>query len=254
MVEKLFGQPHGPQWKSNDLLDVSLQVVCQFTASATKIHQQQRPRASAQVGDYTKMDEAALFQAGGDFDLPSGGGAHPFREDASIVAVAHGAGGHDADAVYRIALGSPVKTPQHLERVRHGLRIKAAVTKDTFAQPGNFAILMKRNEPGLLQFSNAQADGIGTDIDSGKNRHSLALMIYRMCMSLCPLDQHSYRSGGTRLLSGCVSAGSKKAGHRGSCDSIFCGHESADFFQQRAIHAIGKVLFRSLHQGLPVVP
>src|SRR5438874_2348776 len=119
------------------------------------------------------MNQPAFLEAGDDLDFPPGGRPHPFGEYARIVAVAHGAGGDHADAFYSIALGSAMEAAQHLERMGHGLWIEIAVAKNSLSQAGNFTVLMQSNQAAFIQFSNTQANGVGTDIDGGENRHWL---------------------------------------------------------------------------------
>ena len=54
------------------------------------------------------------------------------------------------------------------------MRIEIAVTKYTFAQAGNFAILMQRDQSSTSEFSDTQPHRVGTDINRGKNGHVLS--------------------------------------------------------------------------------
>src|SRR5436190_6958770 len=136
------------------------------------------------------MYQPAFLEAGDDLDFPPGRRPHPFGEYACVVAVAHGAGGDHADALDSVALGSAMEAAQHLERMSHGLRIEVAVAKNSLSQAGNFAILMQRNQAASIQFSNTQANGVGTDVYGSKNRHCLSGALRELV-----------RSGGrTRLL------------------------------------------------------
>ena len=102
-----------------------------------------RPFRDAGISEHAQVNQAAFFQAGDHFDLPSGGRAHPVEKGAAIARIAQCAGGDHADTVGRVGLSGPMKAPQHAQGERHRLRIKSAVGKDAFAQAGNFAVLMQ---------------------------------------------------------------------------------------------------------------
>ncbi len=143
--------------------------------------------------------------AGDDFHFPSGGRFDPFGEDAGVAGVAQGAGGHHPRAVHGKALHGTMKAAQHLERVGHGLGIEAAVAEYALAQTRNLAVLVQRDEPSFDQVGDAETNGVGTDIDSGEDRH-------RLCLP----DQLGHSGDGGGRLAG--------FGHVFRKQPVHCGH------------------------------
>src|ERR1700694_1036317 len=119
------------------------------------------------------MDEPSLFEPGDYLHLPSGSGFDPLFEDLRIVAIAHGAGCDNPDPVYSAALHGAMNTPQDLQLAGHCLGSESAIAKNTFTQARHLSILVQRNKLSFAKFGNAKTNGVGTDIDCGKDRHCL---------------------------------------------------------------------------------
>ena len=124
------------------------------------------------VGEHAQVDEAALFQAGDDFHLPAGGGAHPVAKGAAVAGVAQGAGGDHAHAVGGVGLDGAMKAPQHAQGVRHGLRIERSVGEDALAQARDFAVFVQGLQAAAHHLGDFQPDRVGTDVDRGECWHA----------------------------------------------------------------------------------
>jgi hypothetical protein len=55
-----------------------------------------------------------------------------------------------------MALHGTMKAPQHFQRLCHRLGIKIAIAENPFAQTGNFAILMQRNQASASKLGDTE--------------------------------------------------------------------------------------------------
>src|SRR5689334_14287930 len=120
------------------------------------------------------MNEAAFFQPGNYFKRPAGDGLYPLLKEPRAVAVTQGACANHARPLDGVALHGAMKAAQDFERLRHGLRFKIAVAKDAFAQARDFTVLVQGHQPAATKFGDAEPHRVGTDINRGKDRHSLS--------------------------------------------------------------------------------
>ena len=110
------------------------------------------------LATHAEMNQAAFFQAGDDFQLPSGGGAHPVEESAAVAGVAQSAGSDDPHAIDCIGLDGTMKAPQHAQRQRHGLRVECAISEDALAQTRDLAVFVQGDEPATDYLCDFQPD------------------------------------------------------------------------------------------------
>src|SRR5512142_2275674 len=93
------------------------------------------------------MNQAAFFQSRDDLDFPARGSAYPVEEGATVAGIAQRAGRNHTHFVARVRLCSTMKAPEHVQGMRHGLRVERAAGKDAFAQPRDLAIFVEGFEP-----------------------------------------------------------------------------------------------------------
>ena len=120
------------------------------------------------------MNETAFFQTADNLQVPTGNGLHPFFKETRAVAVTQCAGSHNPCPFHRVALHRAMKAAQDFQRLGHGLRIEIAVTKYTFAQARDLAILMQGDQMSASKLSDTQPHRVRTDINRGKNGHVLS--------------------------------------------------------------------------------
>lgn len=71
-----------------------------------------------------------------------------------------------------------MKTPQHLDSLRHGVGRKDAAAKYTFSQPRHLAVFVDSPQPPPSEAGNLQPDGVGSDVNSREGRHGGSKLVY----------------------------------------------------------------------------
>ena len=123
------------------------------------------------IRHHAKMDEAPFFEAGDDFDVPSGGAFYPVGEFARIACVAHGAGRDHAHLAYAKFIACPAETLQHFHRRGDRPRGERSVAERPFTEARDLAVFMQRVQPTAAQLRDLEADGVRPDIDRSEVRH-----------------------------------------------------------------------------------
>ena len=143
-----LGQAHRADGQADHVFDVSRDRDGQLATAAAEVDQQGAAAGDARIGEHAEMDEPAFFQSGDDFCFPAGGAADPIEESAAVARVTQGAGRDHAHAIGGVSLHSAVKSPQHLQGLRHGLRIERAIGKHTFAETRDLAVFVRVSADG----------------------------------------------------------------------------------------------------------
>src|SRR6478609_3676788 len=157
-MDEFLRQSNGAKRQGNDLLDVPFFRKCEFAATSAQIDEQHFGRRRPHIRDHAQVDESPFFQAADNFQVPAGNCLYPFCKEAGTVAVTQGAGAQDTRALYGITLYRTVEAAQDFECLRHGLRVKIAVTKNAFTQASDFTILVQRDKTSATQFRDTEAD------------------------------------------------------------------------------------------------
>ena len=118
------------------------------------------------------MDKPAFFKTGDDLQVPSGLSLHPGLKCRPVASVAHGRSGHHANLVCSVCLHRPLEALQCPQRGRHSFRRDQSGIENTGSKPRHLAVFMQRLQLVRYDLRNLQPAGIGTDIDSGKGRHT----------------------------------------------------------------------------------
>ena len=169
--EELLGEPHRAEWKADRLLDALVLRERDLTTAAAEVEQQYAAASSGLGAHYADMNQAAFFQAGDDLHVPAGLGLDPGLKCGGIARIAHGRGGHDADAVDAVRLHRALKTLERAQCGRHGFRRDEPGVEDAAAEAGDFAVFCERFEPVRVHAGDLQSAGVGTDVDGGECRH-----------------------------------------------------------------------------------
>ena len=172
MMKKGLGEAHRSDREADHVLDVARDGDGQLATAAAEIDQQRPAAGDAGIGEHAEMDEAAFFQSGDDLGFPAGGAAHPIQESAAVARVTQSAGRDYAHAVGGVSLHGAVKAPQHLQSVRHGLRIECAVGKDAFAETRDLAIVVERLQTTAYGLGYLEPDRVRTDINRSEGWHA----------------------------------------------------------------------------------
>ena len=149
-----------------------------FATSTTEVNHQYRRCGDSQGRNQAQVNQPRFFQSGNDFHIPARGRAHPLQKRPRIARIAQGTGGHHADRIHACVLHRTMKTSQDLDRICDCLGRKKPVAEYRFSQPGHLAVFKNFVQPVSAQAGNLQADRIGTDINSGKSRHSGRKIVY----------------------------------------------------------------------------
>src|SRR5580704_10223758 len=92
------------------------------------------------------MDQSSFFQSRNDFDIPTGGRAHPLEKRSGIACISQCAGRNHPYGVRARILDGAMKSSQYLHRGGDRLGRQKTVAEDRIPQAGDFAILMNLDE------------------------------------------------------------------------------------------------------------
>jgi hypothetical protein len=118
------------------------------------------------------VNEASFFKSRDYFDAPPGCRADPLKESAGIPSVAQRAGCNYPDSIGSRLLRRTVKTTQHLYCESDCFWRQQATAEYGFTQSGDFAVFMDFDQPMSYKPRYFKANGVRSDINRGKGRHS----------------------------------------------------------------------------------
>ena len=171
VTQKFIGEANGAEGKAHRVANVASLRDSQFATAAAKVHHQRGGRVDSGSGDKSKMNEPGFFNAGDDFNAPSGCGAYPFQKCLGIARVPQCAGRDHAHAISDDLLGRAMETAKNIDSVGDRFRSQKSRAKDALPETSYFAVFVKGTQTSALEARNFQSDGIGADIDCGECGH-----------------------------------------------------------------------------------